>query len=286
MKGQNIIIKKVKKGGHGGHHGGSWKVAYADFVTAMMAFFLLMWLLNMTSPTQKAAISQYFTNLSIFDALSMSFVGKGKDIADTGVTHTPKEQLEKTDSSEPAAAMDKEKFKEKLKKDIEEKLAEIKDQVLIDVIEGGVRVQIVDKDGKPMFALGSPELAPDAKKVIKIIADNLVPLKNIKLSIEGHTDALGYSSNKYTNWELSTDRASAARRELERDGLDPNDLSRVAGFAATEPLIADNPNDPRNRRISILIYSKDTSKIPTDLLNINPDAATDAASTKKEGKKK
>ncbi|KWT92843.1 flagellar motor protein MotB [Candidatus Magnetominusculus xianensis] len=338
MKGQNIIIKKKKKGGHGGGHGGSWKVAYADFVTAMMAFFLLMWLLNMTSPSKKMQLSTYFKNLSMFEALSMSFVGKGKDVVDSAVTKYPKDEVSETiegAASEGAGDLEKkleklkkdmdkveakikdaspaelesleklraalkkeikdveekiketesigaEQFKEKLqrnigenlKKEIGERNADLKDQVLIDVVEGGVRIQIVDKAGQPMFALGSPELTQDAKRLIKIIATDLLTLKGIKLSIEGHTDALSYSSSKYTNWELSTDRASAARKELERDGIDPNDLERVAGFAATKPLIADNPNDPRNRRITIMVYSTKQTNVQADILKNNMSPAS------------
>lgn len=347
MKGQNIIIKRKKKASHGGGHGGSWKVAYADFVTAMMAFFLLMWLLNMTSSSKKLQLSTYFKNLSMFSAMSMYFIGKGKDVVDSNVTSSPREVEDKVAGASPAESeeiqklkqlLDKlkkeietaeqdlklampaqaekleelleklkkekgnveekikeataanaaptesinaEKFKEKLKRDLGEKLkgeigeksAEIKDQVLIDVIEGGVRIQIVDKAGKPMFALGSPELMPDAKRILKIITADLLTLRDVKLSIEGHTDALGYSGSKYTNWELSTDRASAARRELEYDGVDPNNLSRVAGFASTEPLIKDNPNDPRNRRITILVYSTNPATVKADIIKKNIKAA-------------
>ncbi|MBF0516204.1 MAG: OmpA family protein [Nitrospirae bacterium] len=339
MKGQNIIIKKKKKGGHGGAHGGSWKVAYADFVTAMMAFFLLMWLLNMTSPTKKLQLSTYFKNVSMFDALSMNFVGKGKDVVDSTVTKYPKDditdtiegassdgpgaadgtaaleklkekllkQLEKVEEKlkdsapadleklekmrqslqkelkdveekiKEAASIGAEQFKEKLKKDIGENLkkeigernSELKDQVLIDVVEGGIRISLIDKTGKPMFALGSPELMLDAKRLLHIIATDIKTLKNVKLSIEGHTDALVYSSSRYTNWELSTDRASAARKELEADGISPDDLSRVAGFAATQPLIKENPNDPRNRRITILVYSTNPANLEADIMKKN-----------------
>ncbi|MBF0488277.1 MAG: OmpA family protein [Nitrospirae bacterium] len=349
MKGQNIIIKRKKKGGHGGGHGGSWKVAYADFVTAMMAFFLLMWLLNMTSSSKKLQLSTYFKNLSMFSAMSMYFIGKGKDVVDSNVSSSPREVEEKVENASPHESpeelkqlLDKlkqqltgveqeiklavpanaekfekikegikkeianveekikaatsadgptiaaEQFMAKLKKDLGEKLkkeigdrsSEIKEQVLIDVVNGGVRIQIIDKEGKPMFALGSPELTPDAKRIMKIIAGDVLTLKDIKLSIEGHTDALGYSTNKYTNWELSTDRASAARRELEQDGIDPNNLARVAGFAATEPLIKDNPSDPRNRRITIMVYSSNPANLEAEVIKKNMKAAID----NKEGK--
>ncbi|MBF0553883.1 MAG: OmpA family protein [Nitrospirae bacterium] len=346
MKGQNIIIKRKKKGGHGIAHGGSWKVAYADFVTAMMAFFLLMWLLNMTSASKKLQLSTYFKNLSMFSAMSMYFVGKGKDVVDSNVTSSPREVEDKVENASPHEVEDVEKLKqlleklkknvaaveqeiklavpanveklekvkeklekeianveekikdatssggpsmaaeqfkerlrkdlgEKLKKEVGEKSAEIKDQVLIDVVEGGVRIQIIDKAGKPMFTLGGTELMPDAKRIMKIIAVDILTLKDIRLSIEGHTDALGYSTSKYTNWELSTDRASAARRELEQDGIDPNNLARVAGFAATEPLIIDNPSDPRNRRITIMVYSTNPANLEAAVIKKNMKVAID-----------
>ncbi|HEX7519893.1 MAG TPA: OmpA family protein, partial [Candidatus Deferrimicrobium sp.] len=128
----------------------------------------------------------------------------------------------------------------------------VKDQVLVEVFEGGVRIQLVDKDGRLIFPLGSAEPTQAARKIFDVIAGSIKDVPN-KIAIEGHTDALTYSSGRYTNWELSTERASAARKELEEHGLDPDRLTRVSGFAATEPLIKGNPNDPRNRRISIIL---------------------------------
>jgi chemotaxis protein MotB len=146
-------------------------------------------------------------------------------------------------------------FKEKLRREIETKLADVKDQVLVETFEGGVRIQMMDKDGSPMFALGSAELTPTARRIIKVITENIRDTEN-PIAIEGHTDALPYAGNRYTNWELSTDRASSARREMEANGLAQERLVRVAGFAATDPLIKENPYDPRNRRISILVYTQ------------------------------
>ncbi|MEO5355828.1 MAG: OmpA family protein [Nitrospirae bacterium YQR-1] len=259
MKGQTVIIKKVKKGGHAAAHGGSWKVAYADFVTAMMAFFLLMWLISMVSPEKKLKLSTYFKTVGIMEAAGLGFMGKGKEILDTEIVSTAQDVNEKKGDS--FYKQNKEEFKEKLKHDIETKLAAAKDQVLVDVIEGGVRIDIVDKLGKPMFTIGSSELTPEAKAVLKLVTENITAFKDMKISIEGHTDSTAYSGNKYTNWELSTDRASAARRELEKSGLDPNDLAKVSGLAATQPLIAENPTDPRNRRISIMVLSSDQPAI-------------------------
>jgi chemotaxis protein MotB len=247
MKESKIIIKKVKRKNHGGgHHGGEWKVAYADFITAMMAFFLLMWLIAILAPEKKKTMAQYFKDVSIFENTGAGFFEKKVGIM--GDAGTMKTNAKRGDFIENG----KDEFLNKLKKDIETKLAEVKDQVLLEVFEGGVRIQMVDKEGNPMFALGSPTLTDSARKIIKVIGSNIKEMGN-DVAIEGHTDALSYSSNRYTNWELSTERASAARKELEAEGLNPNRLTRVAGYAAKIPLIIGNPQDPRNRRISIVL---------------------------------
>jgi chemotaxis protein MotB len=250
MKDKNIIIKKVKKVQGEGHHGSSWKVAYADFVTAMMAFFLLMWLITMVSPEKRARIATYFKHFSLFEQSGSSFLESTSEIMKESAGEAPKvpQEIGKAGSD----LMSKEDLKEKLKKEIEEKLAALKDQIMVDIFEGGVRIQVVDKEGNAMFERGSANLSPNAKKILSVIAENIKDLNN-KVAIEGHTDAVSYSSNKYTNWELSTDRASSARKELENNGLSPDKLARVAGYAATEPLVKDNPNDPKNRRISIIL---------------------------------
>lgn len=284
MKGAKVIIKKVKKRGHSGGHGGSWKVAYADFVTAMMAFFLLLWLLSMVSPEKRARVANYFKFFALFDHSGTSvlenniqFVGessgespkvpdemgrkenetkpsegpsKGPGEADTATKKETVQSLEQ--QLQAAVERSKEDLMERLRREIEKKLAELKDQVIIDVFEGGVRIQLVDKDKKPMFPLASAVPTDDAKRILKVIAENVKSLDN-KISIEGHTDSLSYSSGKYTNWELSTERASAARKQLETYGMSPDRLTRVAGYAATDPLIPENPADPRNRRISIML---------------------------------
>jgi chemotaxis protein MotB len=259
MKAQkNIIIKKVKKAGHGGHHGGSWKVAYADFVTAMMAFFLLLWLISMVAPEKRAKLSAYFKSFSLFDkgGTSMMLDRPGGVTGDSGGSFS---NIDKELGKEATDTFVPEGVKNKLKEAIESSLADVKDQILVDVFEGGVRIQLTDKEGKLMFPLGGPELTPEAKRILKVITEN-VNNTNSKLAIEGHTDALSYSSNRYTNWELSTDRASAARKELEHNGLNPDRINRVAGYAATDPLIHDSPNDPRNRRISIILLNPGQKK--------------------------
>ncbi|MFN3396119.1 MAG: flagellar motor protein MotB [Thermodesulfovibrionales bacterium] len=250
MKEQKIIIKKVKKVGGEGHHGGSWKVAYADFVTAMMAFFLLLWLISMVAPEKRARISAYFKHFSIFEQSGSSFMEKSSEVfSETGESakKVPYEMY-----GQGAPAMKPEEFKESIKKAIEDKLSDIKDQVIVDIFEGGVRIQLVDKEGKPMFDLGSSRPTPMATRILQVIGDNIKSLPN-PVAVEGHTDSLTYKSSSYSNWELSTERALTARKELERFGLDPSRLTRVAGYADTVPFIKEDPKDPRNRRISIIL---------------------------------
>jgi chemotaxis protein MotB len=272
---QPPIIKKIKKV-EGGAHGGSWKVAYADFVTAMMAFFLLMWLLSMVSDDQRARVSEYFKSFNIFDKSGQSFVmenkiakakidigasegdannsqdskvgGNGTNIFSTGGTVTTADAI-----------------KEGLKKEVEEKLTNMKDQVLVDIIDGAVRIEVVDKSGgSAMFSSGSRDMTEEGKKALRVIADSIKGLKG-RIAIEGHTDASNYAGSAYSNWELSTDRASAARRELENSGMSPDRLIRVAGYAATEPLIADDPYNPKNRRISIRVFPDENGNLPANL---------------------
>lgn len=256
MEGKGIVLKKGKKAPPHGGHGSAWKVAYADFVTAMMAFFLLLWLLTMVEPEKRARLSNYFKEFSIFEKGGASFmeVTPKEDLVDLmkekGMTAS---KGKRPTGLRGTTARELEEMKERLKNEIESKLSDAKDQVLVDIFEGGVRIQLMDKDGSPMFPLGSSELTLMARRILLVISESIKEEPS-KVAIEGHTDAYGYSTNRYTNWELSTDRASAARKELEGNGLDPRRLIRVAGFAATEPLIKENPFDPRNRRISILLY--------------------------------
>ena len=246
---KSVIIKHVKKKAEEGGHGGSWKVAYADFVTAMMAFFLLMWLITMVSPEKRVSVATYFKHFSIYDKSGSSIMERNVAIVNEtgGEISVPKEF-----SKGMKKEVTREELKEMLRSEMEKQLEDVKDQVILEVFEGGVRIQLVDKDGRQIFPLGSAEPTPIARKIFKVIAGSIKDVPN-KIAIEGHTDALTYSSSRYTNWELSTERASAARKELEASGLDLDRLARVSGFAATEPLIKGNPNDPRNRRISIIL---------------------------------
>jgi chemotaxis protein MotB len=261
MADQRIIIKKVKKADHGGGHGGSsWKVAYADFVTALMAFFLLLWLISMASPVKRAQVSHYFNTFSLFDNSGTSIIN-GEDPVKINIGNLdgqPRYGPSGKISDGELDANQREEFVEKLKKEIETKLADVENQILIESSEKGVRVEIVDLADSPIFALGSSQITAAGRKILAVVARTLAKTRH-HIVIEGHTDARVYSSQYFSNWELSTERASAARIELEKNGLPPDLLLQVTGFAATQPLIQNDPMDPRNRRISIMVYSSDGS---------------------------
>lgn len=246
MKAQKIIIKKIVKKGHGAHHGSSWKVAYADFVTAMMAFFLLLWLLSMVSQEKRAILANYFKHFTIFEKSGQSFMDPSVGITGQGTI-----KIEKT-TAIPMPIMKPEEFKEVLKKAIEEKLGDVKDQIFVDIFEGGVRIQLIDKEGKPMFNIGSSTPTPLALRILEVIGESIIPMPN-NIAVEGHTDSLAYRGTDYTNWELSTERALSARKVLERMGLSETRISRVSGYADTVPFIKEDAADPRNRRISIIL---------------------------------
>jgi chemotaxis protein MotB len=248
----------VKRGSHGGggHGGSSWKVAYADFVTALMAFFLLLWLVSMTSPEKRARVSNYFKEYSLFEKSGdsiLEYVDPPK--VPIGDPYSAQGYGPEGEASlfEKAAAV-REQFVENLRHEIESKLSEVKNQILIRVNEEGVRIEVVDLNGSPLFPLSSSEMEPAARKILAVIAQTLTQT-NHYIAIEGHTDARVFATSAYSNWELSTERASAARIELEKAGLSSDRLLRVAGYASTEPLIREDPMDPRNRRISIMVYS-------------------------------
>ena len=284
--GKNIIIvKKVKKAAHG-HHGGAWKVAYADFVTAMMAFFLLLWLLNATTDEQKKGIADYFSPASLSRRTSgAGGVMGGTVIAEEGALTDQTAALnmaENVPSSEQASAdfgpndtrsieeLSREELDQLMAKREQEQfdaaartlrqaieavpeLKELAQNIIIDHTPEGMRIQIVDQHGKSMFPLGQAEMYDHTKKLIDLVADAVSRLPQ-KIAIKGHTDAAPFVSNSgYSNWELSTDRANASRRALIEAGIDPSRIDSVAGRAAQELLTPENPYDPRNRRISIIL---------------------------------
>ena len=252
---KSIIIKKVKKG-HGGAHGGAWKVAYADFMTAMMAFFLLMWLLSMVVPEKRAGVEQYFKEFSLFDKQNALDVRQGGAmIPDRDKPPVPqRDELTEAAKVGATAIQPVEAIKRKLQAAVNVNLPEVKDQIFVDVTEAGVRIQLVYDEKSPMFAKGSPELTASGRKALQIIGQQIKPLPN-KVVVEGHTDSVNFSGGKYTNWELSTERASSARVALEQGGLSEERLARVSGYSSTQPLFPADPTDARNRRISVLVMN-------------------------------
>jgi len=248
-----IIIKKVKKKGHEGHHGGSWKVAYADFVTAMMAFFLLLWLLSMVSPEKRIALSEYFASFSLLQdqpqQTGTSVLDKSAGVLDMG--KTMKKESYRVSSEDPDSPGH---IVRKMRRAINENLQAMQNQVFVDTTKEGVRIQIVDNEGSAIFQLGSDEPTDKARQIMKIVSDTIRDKPN-RIVIEGHTDAAPFKSGQNTNWELSTSRASAARRELERNGIDPGRIAKVVGFADQDLFIKDDPHDLRNRRISIILLN-------------------------------
>ncbi|MDY0275619.1 MAG: flagellar motor protein MotB [Desulfomicrobium sp.] len=269
-----IIIKKIKKGGHA-HHGGAWKIAYADLVTALMAFFLLMWLLNTLSDETKEQLAVYFQEYSVFDgppaSLSIDPGGSPVSIQDQ---ITPPVLPEQPEVLHAEGKSQEEILREAMAKMIEEKLAAYKEELMIDVFESGVRIQMLESQGKPFFGSGSAHPTDDARQVLKVIADTVRDMPQL-LAVEGHTDSkpLGGKNSRYTNWELSTDRASSARLVLEEFGIASKRMVRVAGYADTQPLIVENSEDPRNRRVSILLFNppeEHKNHTPPKALEVTP----------------
>jgi chemotaxis protein MotB len=273
---QPIIVKKIKKGGHG-HHGGAWKIAYADFVTAMMAFFLLMWLLGSTSEGDKKGIADYFNS-----PLKVALMGGGSGSGDAShvikgggmdltrangqVKQGDIEAERKTINLQALKEMQEKAEAERLKElqlKVEEffanspQLAQFRQQIRLDMTRDGLRIQIVDDQNRPMFDSGSAALAPYMREILLAIGSVLAEVPN-KLTLEGHTDALPFSSSGrgYSNWELSSDRANASRRELLAGGLPDERIMRVQGLAASMPFDPKDPTHPVNRRISIIVMNR------------------------------
>jgi chemotaxis protein MotB len=283
-KKQPIIIKK---GGHGehGHHGGAWKVAFADFVTAMMAFFLLLWLIGGTSDEEKAALSEYFNNPSATQGTAATQAPSsvnGPGGASTSLIQLSqmpmvkmfdkrkeadfKQKVEKdAEQEKKVTEAQKEKqllddLEQKLKKAIEQSqaLKPFKDQLLLDITPEGLRIQIVDKENRPMFDSGKAELKYYTVDILFELARFIREVPN-RISITGHTDAARFvGRDNYSNWELSADRANAARRALVDGGMLPRQIGRVVGLASSALFDKADPYNPINRRISIIVMNKKT----------------------------
>ncbi len=295
-----IIVKRIKKTA-GGHHGGAWKIAYADFVTAMMAFFLLMWLLGSTSKGDLEGISDFFKNpLKVAmsggsgsgDSSSV-IKGGGADLTRRNgqVKHGETPPEHKTyDLNAAKAALERAEgerlrtLKTRIEAIIEANptLKKYKNQLLLDITSEGLRIQIVDEQNRPMFELAKAELQPYTKEILNIIGMVLNEVPN-KIGLSGHTDATPYFSHAgYSNWELSADRANASRRELVRGGLGDDKVLRVVGLASAANLDRKDPFNPINRRISIIVMNKKTEEaVQRDAASLEvpaqqPEAAAEA----------
>lgn len=265
MEERPIIIKRVKKV-VAGHHGGSWKVAFADFATAMMAFFLVLWLTSTASPEQLKAVEGYFRDPVGFTeggvpnpvdlGGSASVVeSSSADIADNEIRIEDEPVVQLADSLEQRQM---EELFQDLQQQIEqsETLQEFKDQLLIDITDEGLRIQIVDRSQRPMFDSGRAQLKYYSQDILFELAKPLSAVAN-KLSVTGHTDATPFSGRPgYTNWELSADRANTARRALVAGGVDGRQIARVVGLSDSVMFDTEDPTAPVNRRISIIVLNK------------------------------
>jgi chemotaxis protein MotB len=241
---QPIIVIK-KKGGHGGHHGGAWKVAYADFVTALMALFIVLWLMG-SNEQVKQAIAGYFNDpRGSGKLLGTMMSGTGKNVA---------AQVSTDDLQE---------LKEKLEKEIKarKELEKLSKQIEITITPEGLRIELIEGKDGTFFQSGSAKLSESGQQLLALLGKELNTLPN-SLLIEGHTDATPYSSDSgYSNWDLSADRANSARRLLQQDGVRADQVTQVRGYADQMPRVKNNPTDPSNRRISILVKNDD-EKVP------------------------
>lgn len=277
-----IIVKRIKKGGHG-HHGGAWKIAYADFVTAMMAFFLLMWLLGSTAKGDFEGIAEYFkTPLMVALTGGGSGSGDSSSVIQGGGTDFTRTtgQVKKGDidatkktyqlkAANAEAAVRKEEqmlsdLKERIEKMIESNatLKQFKSQLLLDITTEGLRIQVVDEQNRPMFDLAGDQLKPYTREILHEIGRVMNGVPN-RVSLSGHTDAAQFSGGGkgFSNWELSANRANASRRELVAGGMDENKVLRIVGMSATILFDKNDPLNPANRRISIVVLNKKTEEL-------------------------
>ena len=269
---QPIIIKRVKRFG-GGHHGGAWKIAFADFATAMMAFFLVLWLLSTATPEQKIAIAGYFKDPIGFSESGTPYIidlGGSPELAPEKTINpevqsepTPDTsiQLDKDAVESMAEQVEKDRLNlvlQELQNKVEEnpQLQKFKDQILFEITQDGLRIQIMDAENRPMFDLGSARLQPYFEDILLAMADTIKAVPN-KISISGHTDAKPYAgTGDYGNWELSANRANAARRALVAGGYPDAQVARVVGYASSALFDRENPLNPVNRRIDIIVLTK------------------------------
>jgi chemotaxis protein MotB len=292
-----VIIKRIKKGGHGGHHGGAWKVAYADFVTAMMAFFLLMWLINTTTPEQKRGIADYFAPQSVAQTVSGSGGVLGGKVAGeeaaraggaqsvmqrqsppspdsavkslaSGQTQGATGQGNGSSDSDARSSQDGDfaHAAEAIRQSVQNNpdLANLSHQMILEQTPEGLRIQLVDQDGRPMFQPGTAEPMPYTKKLLAAVGAIVDALPN-RISISGHT-AKGDSAGG-SDWQLSSARADQARALLQAGGLTSDRIYEVAGKAGSEPLLPEDPSASANRRLSLLLLREAPPAPPGHVLS-------------------
>ena len=263
-----IVVRRVAAGGGGGHGGGGWKIAYADFMTAMMAFFLVMWLLSNASPKQREGIAEHFRmplkvamNGGEKSSTSESVIPGGG--ADPSMSLDGEIRRVVADADDEADANRLESMKKRLDALIENSpvFKQFRSQILIDITTEGLRLQIVDNENRPMFDLASARLVPHMRAILREIGPALNELPN-RLTLSGHTDAIVYTNGdkSYGNWELSADRANASRRELVMGGMAEDKVMRVVGLADSQHLDKAEPRNPINRRISIVVLNHRTQQ--------------------------
>jgi chemotaxis protein MotB len=243
-KAQPIIVIK-KKGGHGGHHGGAWKVAYADFVTAMMSLFIVLWLMGSSSKVKQAVAGYFNDPKGTANLLGTTMAGNGE-----AVTTEPNDNLKK--------------LKEKLEAEIKAKkeLEKLSKQIEITITAEGLRIELIEDKNGTFYESGSAHLSANGQELLNLLAGELKTLPN-SLLIEGHTDATQYSTDaNYSNWELSADRANSARRLLQQGGVRSDQVTQVRGYADQFLRVKNNPYDPSNRRISILVKNGGDGSTP------------------------
>lgn len=264
-----IVVVRKKKGKHGGgHHGGSWKIAYADFMTAMMAFFLVMWLISISSPKELVQIAEYFrTPLAVAitggprssDATSPIPGGGADPTVQDGEVH----KMDQSQGASKREAGDLQRLQQKLEDMLasDPRLKGLRPHLMINLTEQGLRIQIIDSKNRPMFQLGSAIVEPYMRDILRAIAPVLDDFPN-KISLAGHTDDMPYAQGErgYSNWELSTDRANASRREMIIGGLSEGKVLRVLGMGSTMQLKNHPAGDAINRRISILVLNKNAEQ--------------------------
>jgi len=246
---QPIIVVKKKVAGHGGHHGGAWKVAYADFVTAMMAFFLVLWLVGQGKDV-KAAVGGYFRDPAAFEESG------GRGIL-PGSTELDEQRIDAPPVDDPTERQRLEEAVTRIKEALQQEpsFKKLGEQIEFTVTPEGLRIDLVEKDESSFFELGSALLRPETETILGLIAHEISGLQH-EIVVEGHTDSRAYAGRgAYSNWELSADRANAARRVMEREGLGAHQVGSVSGLADRRLRVPEDPFDARNRRVSILVKS-------------------------------